>query len=472
VPDWEDFMRVLLTLPFDLSYNRDAPDLGLGYLAAALRERGHAVDMLLHPANLGSAAAFVDFVRKGQFDLYGIKVFSCQARATLATIDLIRQADPQAVIALGGPHVSADPVDVFALFPQADYGFQAEAEIGLCEFVNALSTSDLQTEALANIAGLIWKREGQTVVNAPRLCEELDALPFPAWDLMKPADFPGIPFNGYSRRQPIAPMMLTRGCPFKCTYCGASKVNGYRLRSRSPQNIMQELRLLTSQYGVREIHFYDSNCAHPRGPLREVLRQIITEGMDITWCAPNGIRLDSLDEELVSLMKRSGCFQVNVGIESGSERVLKSIKKGLSLDAVREGVPMLRRAGIEVVGLFMMGFMGETAEDIRQTIDLAMELPLTGASFNIYCPLPGTEDYAQLFGDQKPNLHVLESFDFVTYENDLSEVPARELRALQKRAYLRFHLRPRIWPYFIRNLSSLPKVRFIASKVYQNIFKG
>ena len=461
-------MRILLTLPLDRSHHRAAPDLGLGYLAAALQQGGHSVEIELSRASLSSPDAFVARLRRDAYDLIGIKTFSCQVRATRATLDLIRRAAPDATIVLGGSHVSADPEHTLALFPQADYGLRGEAERGLPLLVRALEEGRVGQEA-ADIPGLIWRDGDATVVNAPSYVHDLDALPLPAWDLMPPKGFPDLPFNGYSRRHPIAPMILTRGCPSRCTFCGAGIINGHRLRSRSAENVMSEIRLLTGQYGVREIQFYDSNCAHPRGPLRQVMRQIIAEGIDITWCAPNGIRVDSVDAELVRLMKESGCWQVNVGIESGSPRILRQIRKGISLDAVRRAVRLLRDGGIEVVGFFMMGFAGETREEIRQTIDLAMELPLTGASFSIYSPLPGTEDYLRLSREGQDGLGVLDTLDFVSYENNLSALPAAELRAIQRRAYLRFHLRPRVLQSFLRNLNTLAKVRLVGQQAWQKL---
>ena len=258
-----------------------------------------------------------------------------QANAVAETIDAVRQVNPKAIVVAGGPHVSADPASLFRLFPGLDYGLQGEAEHALPALVRALASLSVGRGDLEPIPGLVFRDGAETVVNQPELRNDLDAIPFPAWDLMDPNGFPGIPFNGYSRRFPIAPMILTRGCPHRCTFCGAASVNGHRIRSRSADNILEEIRLLTGRYGVRELQFYDSNCAHRTGPLREVLERIVRERIDVTWCAPNGIRLDSIDRDLAFLMKRSGCFQVNVGIESGSPRILKQIRKNLSLDTVK-----------------------------------------------------------------------------------------------------------------------------------------
>ena len=460
-------LKILLTLPFDLSYNLGSPDLGLGYLAAIVRQEGHQVELSVRFDQYSSAPQFADYIKNSSFDLCGIKVFSAQIKSTNETINIIREANPTATIILGGPHVSGDPKSLFTFFPKADYGIQGEAEQSLARLIRILSSSQNRIKDLEAIPGLIYKKGDQTIVNEPEFCDHLDAIPFPSWELMDPNSFPGIPFNGYSRRFPIAPMILTRGCPFKCTYCGAHRVNGYQVRARSVKNILEELELLTGKYKVKEIQFYDSNCANRKGPLREVLQEIITKNIDITWSAPNGIRLDSIDPALVLLMKKSGCFQVNVGIESGSPRILKQIKKNLSLDLVRKNITLLRKAAIEVIGFFMLGFPGETYEEMQQTISFALSLPLNGASFHIYCPLPGTEDYERLFQNRQVTVDMLTSFDFRAYKNNLSAVTAQELKNIQKKALLRFHLRPRILMYFIKNFTSLAKIRFIAERVFQ-----
>jgi len=463
-------MRILLTMPFDRDYKWSGPDLGLGYLAAALRQQAHSVALLLQPNLFESPGALRDFLVRGAYDLVGIKTYSSQLSATRQTIALVRDALPNACVVIGGPHVSGDPVHAFDYVPQADYAVQSEAEVSLPSLAHHLQDATSDPSLLATIPGLVWRDLDRVVVNPIQWIDDLDTIPFPAWDLMPPASFPDRPFNGHSRRRPVAPMILTRGCPYACSFCGASRINGKRVRSRSATDVMQEIRLLTEQYGVREIQFYDSNCASRQGPMRQVLSQMIAEGIDVTWSAPNGIRLDSVDEDLIRLMKASGCYQVNVGIESGSERILRQVSKGLRLGTVERATRLLHLGGIEVVGFFMLGFPGETRDDIRQTIDLAMRLPLSGASFSIYCPLPGTSDYDALIAEGKLSQEQVEQFDFVRYENQLSELSYAELRRIQRQAYLRFHLRPRVISTLLQSLNSLDKLGFLLAQVQDKVF--
>lgn len=458
-------MRVLLIRPYTPIYPRDVADLGLGYLASCLKKEGHSVELCLRAKDVCTPSAFAKFIQHKEYDIFGFKVMSSTVRSARELSRTIRERYPDAKILMGGPHPAADPHSTFALMPEANYAFVGEAELGISQLVNKLAKGNISESKLAQIPSLVWKKGSQTVVNERKFIENLDEIPFPLWDLMHPASFDAI-FNGYSRRMPIAPIILTRGCPSKCTFCASEKMNGYAVRTRSVENIMKEIYLLTEKFGVRELHFYDNNCSHPKSPLREVLRRIIREKIDISWSAPPGIRIDSIEDSLPALMKESGCFQVNVGIESGSPRVLKMIKKGLTLDMARDRIKKLRDAGIEVMANFIIGFPGETKKEIEQTINFSLELPLTQTSYFIFIPLPGTEMYNKAFKHKKDDIEFLSSLDFWNYKNNLSEVSHEELKKIIRSAYLRFHLRPGLLKYQIRNINTIPKFLHITKRIF------
>lgn len=457
-------MKILLALPHDPTTDVTMPDLGLGYLASSLMKAGHDVELSIRKPE----AASPEFFKRGGYDVVGVKVLSPGFKYAGRVIAAAKESGSGALIVAGGPHVSGAAGRLFSHFPDVSFGVRGEGE---APFVNlAQRLSDGGGGDFSDIPGLIWKRDGETVVNERSFVERLDELPFPAWELMDPRSFPPMPFNGYSRKHPIAPVLTSRGCPYKCTFCGNEKVNGRIFRGRSAGNIIEELNLLKSEYGVREIHFWDDNCAHPKGEMRVVMRRMIDENMKLSWCAPNGIRLDSIDPELPALMRASGCFQVNVGIESGSPRILKKIKKGITPEMVREKVPMLRKAGIEVIGFFMIGFPGETLEEINETVSLAMEASLNGASIAIFNPLPGTDLAAEVEGRDVEDADFYHKLDYIRYENNLSEVPYNELRRIQRSAYLRLHLRPAPLMTNIRNLNNMGKLRLILMRVKKLVF--
>jgi len=455
-------MKILLMLPYDKSYDWAVPDLGLGYIASCLRKERHDVTLNIMPRKFPSSSDLAAFIRKGSYDLIGIKVIFSAIAAVNETIRIVRGVKPDLPVILGGPQVSADPQHIFDLISGASYAFRGEAETGIVEFMKCFVKNDLSDGSLSLVPNLVWRRSGAVTVNSAALIEDLDTILFPAWDLMEPKSFPCQPFSNLSRRYPIAPVLMTRGCPSRCSFCGANLINGHKIRKRSVENIMREIRLLTSQFGVKEVQFFDSNCAHREGPLREVCSAIISEKIDITWSAPNGIRIDSIDKELARLMKKSGCFQVSVGIESGSARILKQIRKGITLEMVKERVAVLRDAGIEVTGFFVIGFPGEKITEIEQTISFAERLPLTSASFSILTPLPGTDIYQEVC--EKLDREVSKNLSFMGYQNNLSEASPTKLARLQKKAYMRFYMRPFIIKYFLKNLNSISKINFLARR--------
>jgi radical SAM superfamily enzyme YgiQ (UPF0313 family) len=229
--------------------------------------------------------------------------------------------------------------------------------------------------------------------------------------------------------------------------------------------LIEEIKLLIRKYNVKELQFVDSNCAHPLAPLREICNLLISEKIDIVWSAPYGICIDSINEELADLMKKSRCHQVSVGIESASPRILERINKRQSFEMIRRNVGILRNAGIDVMGFFMLGFPGEAYAEMRRTVLFARELPLTSAAFSIFSPFPGSDAYKQLFKGKSMDIETLDSLDFVNYKNNLSEVPHHKLRKIQRKAYLQFYLRPQIMKYFLKNLNSFDKILFLINRI-------
>ncbi len=458
-------MRILLTLPYNASHKRDMPDLGLGYLAACLKKDGHEVHLFLRVQGRSYEKRFLDLVRQGKFDIFGIKVFPPSIIEAKRTVELIRSVNGNGTVILGGPQVSGDPQGIFNLIPKIDYAFHGEAEIGLVEFVKTLESNSISDDALSRIPNLIWRQGSKIIVNENQSVHDLDALPFPAWELMEPKYFPRTSVNCYSQKWPVAPIVLSRGCLNRCTFCVIGPLTGYKIRSRNARSLIEEVKMLKRDYGVKEFHFVDNNCAHHSVPLRDVCKLFISEKMNIAWAAPNGIRIDSIDEELVDLMKQSGCYQVSVGIESGSSHILKQIRKGITLDMVRKKIKLLRDAGIDVMGFFMIGFPGEMLSEMKETISFAKSLPLTSAAFSIFCPFPGTEAYREIFKNQNVSMETLKSFDFVNYKNNLSKLPYGELRKIQRNAYLQFYLRPRIIKCFLKNLNSFDKIIFFIHRI-------
>ena len=406
-------------------------DLGLGYLAAPLRDAGHDVRLLLTPCD---EVGFIRLVREYRPDVIGIKVLSSGVRNTVRTIEILRRLHP-CIIVIGGPHVTGDPEGCLELM-SADYAFQGEADRSFPAFIQVLSDGSLVGHR-EEIAGLIWQEDGRVRVNPPDMIRDIDPLPLPAWELMPPADHQSL----VSRRTPAAPMIASRGCTDSCTFC----VEGTRrLRIRSVASVMAEIRLLVDNYGVREIQFLDSNFVFSKKYLMELGQAILDAGLEVVFCAPNGTRLEAIDDDVAQMLAKIGFYRANIGIESGSGEMLKTLSKRLDLDILPEKIALLRRHGILVVGNFMLGFPDETVEQMRQSLELALKLDLTGANFAIYTPLPGTPLYAGLVSKKLlPGKSRFQGYNYVVYRNDLSVLSPSALRRFRFWCMFRFLARPR-----------------------------
>lgn len=429
-------------------------DLGLGYLATPLRDAGHEVNLLLTPL---SEESFTYLVKKFKPDVIGIKVLSSGVQNTARTIELIRRIH-HCLIVIGGPHITGDPDGALELMP-ADYAFQGEADRSFPAFIQLLDDGSLAGH-LDDIPGLVRREGGRIKRNPPDMIRNIDSLPLPAWELMPPGDHQSL----VCRRTPAAPLIASRGCTDSCTFCveGAN-----RLRIRSVNSVMKEIRLLVEVYGVREIQFLDSNFVFSKKYLMELGQAILDAGLDIAFCAPNGTRLEAIDDDVARMLERIGFYRANIGIESGSQEMLTTLSKRLDLDILPEKVALLRHYGILVVGNFMLGFPNESVDQMRKTLELALALDLTGANFAIYTPLPGTPLYNSLMHRKAlSGKNNFQGYNYVVYRNSLSELSPSALRRFRLWCIFRFLSRPRTLMILYGLLADRDMRRSLLKRIY------
>jgi radical SAM superfamily enzyme YgiQ (UPF0313 family) len=243
-----------------------------------------------------------------------------------------------------------------------------------------------------------------------------------------------------------------------------------RYRTRSIGHVLDEVSLLYHDFGVREIHIIDDMFSLQKQRVLDFCDGLEARRLDIAYTFPNGLRLDSLDKQMLTRMKATGVYAFTVGIESGSQRILDLMKKGISTDEVREKVALIKDCGIEPSGFFIIGFPGETPEDIDTTIRFACELPLKRAHFSNYLPLPGTESARLLCeqGEVSPG-----NWDELAYhETPYSPkgISRQKLKRLQRKAFLRFHLRPRILLKLLGEIRSFAHLRGLLARVRDYLF--
>jgi len=287
--------------------------------------------------------------------------------------------------------------------PNIDFVVTREPELTVLELANVLGSGKTAEEDLLKIKGIGFRSQGKAVFAPPRpFIEDLDALPFPARDLLPlNAFFEAIkrrPIRGEIRK-PYARIITSRGCPNMCIFCSNHLMNGRKWRARTPENVVAELEEVVHKFGVRQVDFDDENLTCSMKRFERICDLIVEKKLNIEWYTPNGVRADGLDENLLRKMKASGCQRILIAPESGCQRVVDEvIKKNQDLKMVERAVVSARKVGIKVGCFFIIGLIGETKNDIVTTIRYAYKLRQLGADrfyFSFATPLYGTELYDQ-----------------------------------------------------------------------------
>ena len=401
-------LKVLLIYPpFSLaSYERPivTPPLGLAYIGAVLEEAGHKVEILDTIAlnwktpikikgriHLGQKWEDInDEIKRSKPDAVGISCpFSCQSRNAHKVAELVKAYDTDVPVIMGGAHPSTLPKSVLR-DQNVDYVVIGEGELTMLNLLKTL----LKGASFNEIDGFAYREEGKTVINPKKkFIEDLDSLPFPARHLLPMKEY----FDAKAShgpelmRSPFTSMITSRGCPFNCVFCSIHTVWGRKWRPRSPDNVLLEIEHLIDVYRIREIHFEDDNLTLNKKRMEKICDLILDRGLDIKWFTPNGVAIWTLDKNLLEKMKKSGCYKLSFGIETGCPQTLKFIKKPINLTHARQVIRWANDIGIWTHGFFVIGFPYETREAIYETLNFAVGSDLDFASFFIATPLPGTE---------------------------------------------------------------------------------
>jgi anaerobic magnesium-protoporphyrin IX monomethyl ester cyclase len=437
-----EMKRLTLIVPMNRTYVV-MPPIGLGYLATIARDHGYEVNVLDSLKEKMDLNDFQQYIKMHPSEIFGISMMTYDFTHVKKYISVIKETYPSSMVILGGPHPSGDFQNILIDYPNADFAFRGEAELGFAEFLTEID-KNIDERDYRNVANLIWRKNNQIIINPWRVIENLDSIKFPAWDLIDPRNYPEAPHGAFAKNFPVAPIIITRGCPFQCTFCGGKTITGNKVRKRSIANVIEEINHLVRHFGIKEIHIEDENFTLHRNLVMEFCKELIKTKLGITWALPAGIRLDTLDAELLGMMQASGCHSFAVGIEFGSDRIHKITNKRLNVAIIKEKIELISNYDIKINGFFMMGIPGETKEEMKQTINLALELPIHRAQFNNFMPLPGSELYATLKKDGK--LNNIDTNHF--FVHDVGYIPEgmtrNDMKKMQRNAYVRFYLRPKV----------------------------
>lgn len=419
------------------------PPLGIGYLAAISRDRNFKTHILdCEALNLNPEKAAKEILKYSP-KYVGITSTTMAIYNAASLAKMVKDNNKDITILIGGPHLSAVPYETMNLFPQFDIGVIGEGELTVQELLDCL---DSKTN-LTTIQGIIWRKNGDIVINSPRpFIEDLDIIPFPSWDL-----FPDLiryywPSVFGFINLPVAHIVTSRGCIGKCSFCDRA-VYGNKVRFHSAEYIVCQIEYLKSTYGIKEIVIYDDEFVFNRQRVIEFCQLLKKKGLNITWSA--NARADLIDPELLQIMKDAGCWSLNYGIESGSQEILDFMQKGESLGQISRAIKWTRMAKIKSKGYFMIGTLTETKESILDTEHFILNSELDIVTINHFTPFPNTLDYnrADRYGKFQKDWRLLNQHNLVFMPHDLT---AEEIEKAIKRIVRRFYFRPRSFLTFIR----------------------
>jgi len=415
--------------------------LGLCYLASFLEKKEFKTEILDLNFYKNKELVLINYLKKFNPRFVGL---------TGNTIDMInlgeiaktvKSLNTDIRIVVGGPHVSALPKRTLKEFKEIDYIIYGEGEVTLKELVKGVKEN--------KINGLVYRQRNNIRKNKPRkFIKNIDTLPFPARHKLELKKY--IPLPGNYRKLPSSAIATSRGCPYNCTFCNKIIFSNI-IRYRSPENIIKEIEHCINEYGIHDFRFNDDTLTINRKRIKKLCRLIIDKNLDITWNCYS--RVEHVDLGLLKLMKRTGCYHIKYGLESGSEKILKKLNKTFSLEQARKAIRLTKKIGIETKTSFMLGIPGETIRDIEKTIKFAKLISADITSFLVFTPLPGSKLYNELDKNKKLKHH---DWDKYSHHNEylIKDIDEKIIKKYFKKVYLEFYLRPN---YFLQRFKRMIK---------------
>lgn len=372
------------------------PPLGLLYIAAVLEKNGHRVaivdiDIEEEKAEKKLRETYQDLNPQ----MVGFYSMTWTYRQAKAMAKRFKEINPKIITVLGGPNVTSIPKTSLEL-GDFDFGVIGEGEKTIIELVDKLEgKNNLEFD---QIQGIAFKKDGEIFINPlrPLICD-MNSIPLPARHLISVKKYSDV----FSKRKHFTTTMATRGCPFNCTFCDRKNRMGRTFRVRSPENIAYEIKKIIKQYNIREFMFFDDNLIIDKQWGLELCQKL--KPLNIIWECRNRVNL--LDEEILTAMKKSGCYRIRLGFESGDNYILKVLKKDITVEQSLECARLCKKIGIEIYGYFIMGAPEETPQTVEKTIDLALKINPSFAIFSKIRLTPGSElfDYGVETGQINKN---------------------------------------------------------------------
>lgn len=432
--------RILLIRTYKLlGAGGPVPPLGLLSISSAIRKAyGGQYEIRVLDTGLGnfSLERLGTCLKQFKPELIGLSALSCEADLMENIASFSKSISQGCKIIAGGPHPTVAANSVLA-DKNIDIAVIGEGENSIVELLRALEKSS----PLLYVKGIAFRENDKIFNTGPReYVENLDDLPFPAWDLIDLKEYSKFSnWNGIPKRPLYLPILTSRGCPHKCIYC--HNIFGKTVRMRSPENVFEEIKYLVKQYNIKEFHIIDDIFNYDIKRAKHLCSLIISSHLKISLAFPNGLRADNIDEELISLLRKSGTYKINFGFESAVPRIQLMLKKNLNINLASAVVKKVSKTGIIAGGYFMLGLPTEKREDILKTIVFAAQSDLDTAYFFKPTPYPGSEFYNNVLRSEPNKLpDNFNTLHFYSSERSYCEVSPSELNDLILFAQQKFYL--------------------------------
>lgn len=443
-------MRIVLAIPpaFSLTVS---PPLGLGYLASALENDEHWVKIFDFTKKHYKAEDAGRIILQEKPDIIGLSITTQKFVSAKKLIEFLKNKNRNIPVIVGGVHITALP-EYSLQELKADYGIAGEGERSLPELIKKVQNKE---KDFTNIRGLIYRENAKIKINKPQdIIERLDELPYPAWHLIDPRDYPPNPWQLFYRKFPVAPILTTRGCPYSCIYCCINTVP-VKYRLRSAKYIVDEIEYLKNNFKIKEFHILDDCFNLYKEHVISFCEEIINRNLKILWKTPNGVLLKNIDLEILKLMKASGCYQLWFGIESGCEEILKINKiNKINLKEIYQKIKLAESIGIETGGFFVLGLLGDSIKTFKETENFIVNSPLSLVHISNAVPLPGSELFSKYYLQDK-NILDINWDDFYWFKPfNLCGIPPKYIKKFQSNIMLKFYIRKG------RFLNVIKKIKF------------
>ena len=356
------------------------PPLGIAYIASSLEKSGHHISILDCEALELSPAEIKKRIESFKPEVVGVSALTTNIRGALETARLAKAAG--AIVIIGGPHLMVFPQETLA-YEFIDYGLRGEGEIAMVQLLRCIE----KREPLERVPGVVFRMNGKIVVNEPARVDDIDMVSMPAYHLLPLDKYEISNFGGKTLS-----MFTTRGCPYHCGFCYRNPLL-YKVRKRNPAKVVDEIEYVVERFKINHINFVDEVITLDKNHMRAICEGILKRNLNIRWQAAT--RVNTVDDELLKLMHSAGCHTLRFGVESGNQKMLNLMNKEITLRQAEEAFQLCKKIGIKTVAYFIVGYISETVQTIKDTIAFAKKLAPDYAIFGPAYPLPETK----LFND-------------------------------------------------------------------------